>query len=86
MKARSKTEITIETHRILTIKRGGRHRLAWCEECGEQTRMATAIEAAILIGVSSRSIYQMIEARALHFVETPDRVIFICLNSLVDLS
>ena len=86
MKTRSRTEISVETHRILTIKRGSRHRLAWCEECGEQARMVTAEDAAILAGVSRRAIYQLIEARKLHFVETADREVFICLISLGNLS
>lgn len=86
MKTSSKTEIIAVTHRILTIKRGSRYRLAWCEECGNEVRMVTADEAAILAGLSSRAIYQLIEARELHFVETPDGIVFICLNSLGSLS
>jgi hypothetical protein len=86
MKSSTKTEITVETHRVLTIKRGTRHRLAWCEECGKQARMMTADEAAILAGVSPRAIYRRIEARELHFVETSNGLVFICLNSVGDLS
>jgi hypothetical protein len=55
-------------------------------ECGEQARMATADEAAILACVSPRAIYHLIEARELHFVEMPERVVFICLTSLGNLS
>lgn len=86
MKTRSKTEIIVETHRILAIKRGSRYRLAWCEECGEVARMVTADEAAILAGVSPRAVYQLVEARKLHFTESLDRVGFICLNSIGSLS
>ena len=86
MKTRSKTEIVVETQRILTIKRGSRYRLAWCEECGELARMVTAGEAAIRAVVSTRAIYQLVEARKLHFTESLDRVGFICLNSLGNLS
>ena len=86
MKTRSKTEIIVETHRILTVKKGSPHKLAWCEECEKKARMVTADEAAILAGVSSRAIYQLIEERELHFVETPDRVVLISLNSLGSLS
>ena len=86
MKTSSKTEIIAETHRILTIKRGSRYRLGWCEECGSEVRMVTADEAAIVAGLGSRAIYQLIEGRTLHFLETPDRVVFVCLNSLGNLS
>lgn len=82
MKTSSRTEIIVETYRILTLKGSSRYRFAWCEACGVQVRMATADEAAVLAGLSSRVIYQRIEARQLHFVETPSGVVFICLNSL----
>jgi hypothetical protein len=85
MKTRSRTEITVETHRILTVRRGDRYRITRCEECGGQTRMVTVEEARILAGVSSRTIYRLLEARELHFVETPDREVFICLTSLGNL-
>lgn len=81
----SKTEIIAETHRILTIRRGSRQRIAWCDECGEQVGMVTADEAAILASVSSRTIYQRVEARELHFVEAADGMVFVCLKSLGNL-
>lgn len=82
MKTKSKTEIIVETHRILTIKGGSGYRLARCEACGGQVQMATADQAAILARVSSRVIYQLIEAREIHFIETSSRMVLICLNSL----
>lgn len=81
-----KTEITIDTHRVLTIKRAARYRLVLCKECGGQVQVVTADEAAILAGTSSRAIYQLIEARRVHFAETADRLVLICLNSLGNLS
>jgi hypothetical protein len=83
MGIRSKTEIIVETHRILTIKRGSRRWLAWCEECDRQAQMVTADEAAILCRVSSRAIYQLIETGELHFRETPDGGTLICADSLM---
>ena len=84
MKTTSKTEIAVETHRILTItiNRSSRYRVTWCEECGKPARMVSADEAAILASLSSRAIYQLIEARELHFLEASDGLVFICLNSL----
>lgn len=82
MKTSSKTEIIVETHRILTIKGGSRYRFGWCEACGGQVRMTTADEAAMLASVATRVIYQLIEARELHFVETSSGMVLICLKSL----
>lgn len=84
MTTKSRTEITVETHRILTIKRRDRRLLTWCDQCGKQVRMVTADEAAILARVSSRSIYVLIEARELRFLETPDGLVLICLNCLLN--
>jgi hypothetical protein len=84
MKNRSKTEITVETRRILAIKRRSRPALEWCPECGGQSEMVTPDEAAILRRVSSRAIYVAIEAEELHFIETQSGLILICLRSLID--
>ena len=82
MKISRRTEITVETRRTLIIRNGRPYRLDRCAECGAQAQMTTANEAAILAGVSPRAIYQLIEARKLHFVEMPDGVVLICPNSL----
>ena len=44
--------------------------------------MGTPDEAAILAHVSSRTIYRWVEAETIHFAETPDGLLLICLNSL----
>ena len=78
----STTEITVETHRVVTIRRGSRRRVAWCDQCGKQAQMATASEVAILAGVSERAIFQLVEARELHFIETPEGLLLLCFNSV----
>jgi len=40
-------------------------------------------EAAVLSDTSSRAIYRLIEDGGLHFVETRDGDLLICLNSLM---
>lgn len=44
--------------------------------------MVTVDGAAILIGVSSRAIFRLVESGDLHFAETPDKLLLICRNSL----
>jgi hypothetical protein len=82
MKTTRKTQITVETHRVFTIRHHSRYHLGWCPECGPQAHMVTADEAAILCRVSSRAIYLRIEAHELHFKETPDGLLLVCVNSL----
>ena len=82
MKTKRRTAITIETDRVFVIRRRGGSVLAWCAECAEQVKMVTPDEAAVFSRVSSRTIYRWVEAEKLHFEETPDGVLFICLSSL----
>lgn len=44
--------------------------------------MLPADQAAILFRLSSRTIHRMVEEGKLHFTETPDGLLLICLNSL----
>jgi hypothetical protein len=79
MKKMKRTEITIETHRVLVIRRPKSSFLAWCAACAEQSQMITPVEAAVLARVSTRPIYRWIEADKLHFTETPDGLLHVCL-------
>jgi hypothetical protein len=74
--------ITIQQRERITIS--GSHPLtsAWCIECGAEVPMATGEQSALLAGLTSREIYRRVEEASLHFTETPDGQLFICLNSL----
>jgi len=76
-----RTEITIETHRVLRITKRHGFADAWCDECGNHVWTVTPEEAAVLGGVPTRLIYQWVEARRLHLIERPD-VLLVCLKSL----
>jgi hypothetical protein len=47
--------------------------------------MITADEAAQLSFISSRLIYRLVEADELHYVETPENRLLICMDSLKQL-
>ncbi len=83
---KKRTLITIETDRVLMIDGRRRtrssSRAAWCAVCAAQARMLTVDEAAAVAQTTSRTIYQWVEARKLHFTETPEGRLFICHNSL----
>jgi len=79
-------EVTIETDRILVIKRRKSSVLAWCPKCFQQVPMVAPDEAAVMIHVSSRKIYRWIEADKLHFTETSEGMLLICFNSLAMLA
>jgi hypothetical protein len=44
--------------------------------------MVTVEEAVALTGVSSRVIYRRVDGAQVHFVETPDGLLLVCLNSI----
>jgi len=77
-----KAKLIIATERVFVIrKRGAPHR-ARCEACGKEVDFVAADEAAVLARVSSRAIYRSVEDGNLHFIETAEGSLGICLNSL----
>lgn len=83
MMRKKRTEITIETDRIVLIKGRRPQARAWCMSCASQVSMVTVDEAASFAHVSSRAIYRWIEGGELHFIETADGRLVICLNSIL---
>ncbi|MCA1849650.1 MAG: hypothetical protein LC672_01015 [Acidobacteria bacterium] len=84
MGTKRRTEISIETDRLLVISRRRRRRaaVAQCTVCGPGAGMITVDEAATLARASAWMIYRLAGAGQLHFTETPEGSILICLRSL----
>ena len=75
-------EVTFErTEKILT--RRTRAGDTWCAACQATVRMLAPGEAATLVGVTARIIYQWVEARRVHSSESAEGETLICLNSLL---
>ena len=81
--SKKRTQVTVETERVLVIRRRYRAIEAGCEECGETVVMVRPDQAAAVSGHSLRAIFGAIEATELHFMEQPDGMLLICLNSLL---
>jgi hypothetical protein len=79
-----KIELTIETHQLLVIKRTKGLTQGWCSECAGHIPLVKPEEAAVLASVSPRTIYAWVEAGRVHFTETTEEGLRICLNSLLD--
>jgi hypothetical protein len=82
VKNKIRTEITIETERVLIIKKSKGSVLASCPMCVQQVPMIKVDEAATMARVSSRTIYRWVESDKVHFAETPEGLLLICLSSL----
>jgi hypothetical protein len=77
-----RTEITIETERVLVISKRKFAARAWCKPCGKQVEMVTVDETARLARVSSRTVYRWVETDKLHFTETSDGGLLVCYESI----
>ena len=53
-----------------------------CERCAEPSGMITPDEAAALCQVNTRTIYRWLETGSIHFSESGDGALLICLLSM----
>lgn len=86
MKRTKTTEIIIETDEVFVVRAGGAapHAVAgWCAGCGAEAAMLAPEAAARAAAMSARQVYRLVEAGRVHFAETPDGALLVCLSSLV---
>lgn len=75
------TERALDSSQVLVLQRGSKTALILCEKRACGTLLLE--EAVAVAGVSSRVIHQWVEAGLMHFTETPEGHLLICLNSLM---
>jgi len=78
-------EITVETERLLIIRRRYQAVEEWCHDCRKLALMIRPDQAAAVSGRTLRAIFADIETGTLHFRELPDGMILICLNTLLEI-
>ena len=76
-----KTEITVETGRVLIIRRRGMTR-AWCEACAAEVDTVSLDEIAEINGVPAALSLETL-SRSWHYCEDADGAPRICLESLL---
>ena len=81
MKTIRRLAITVEKRERLSIKRSDSAFPVWCSQCAGQ--LITADEAVAVAGLSSRAIHRRAEAGDVHFVESRDGLLLVCLSSLL---
>ena len=82
MSGRRRIVTTIETHEVLVVRRPGQTPPLLCASCVGACRMLTPQEAAHRAGVSQRTVYRWVEDGLVHFAETTDGNLFVCLAPL----
>ena len=76
--------LTVETHQLLVIKRNRSLTQDYCGECAGQVPLIKLEEAAVVASVSSQTIYAWVEAGCVHFMDTAEEGLRICLDSLLN--
>lgn len=82
MAQQRRTQITIETERIVLLRQARTTSRLCCPVCSQL--MVSVDEAARLAGVSTRVIYTLVEADQLHFTEATEGRLFVCPKSLLN--
>ncbi len=82
MGIKKRTEIIIETERVIVITPPPGSIKGWCKACVSPVEWLSPELAASLINVPPRLIYRWIESGQLHFIEGKDGSIKACRNSL----
>jgi hypothetical protein len=80
-KKRRKTSISIETRRVLWLRNGRNFKL-WCPECGEETSMLNIDDTVRQTHINTRELCRWINSNRIHFTETSDGLLLVCLNGL----
>jgi len=81
MADRKRIEITIETERVLIIRRR-RSTRAWCQACGREVDMVGLAEVEAITGAVQPMLQDSDEARGWHLAEGQGGTLLICLESL----
>lgn len=80
-----KYEVTIERDEVLVIRSPATEQTDWCSGCGREVSMVTPDQAVLIAGASWRQVSSWVESASVHFVETPDGLLLICLESISEL-
>ena len=83
MKTKRVVLVEVETER-LTIRQTSETVQLACPFCAAEVLMASAERAALLSGHGLRWVINQLETNGLHYIETNEGLLYICLNSLLN--
>ena len=80
---KKRTVITSRTHETFVVRwEKAESRKTFCAACAAEVEMLSVEEAVAVSGLRAREIFRLIESGTIHFIETNDGLMFVCLNSL----
>jgi hypothetical protein len=78
-----RTEKTVEIHEVYVIRQTSGPLPALCVEClAGDAHMVAPEQAAVIAAVPARTIYRWVETKMIHYKETPDGSLIVCVKSL----
>lgn len=80
--AHKRTEITVETDKLLIVRRHRSTRI-WCQECGCEVDMVSLGEAGALTGLTGKALSDCAGARRWHVPKGQEGTELVCLESLL---
>ena len=84
MKKTRRTEKTVEIHEFYAIRTASGSLPALCADCPTPDAiMLPPDHAALLSHVPTRMIYRLVETGSIHYRETPNGSLVVCVKSLV---
>lgn len=83
MRRRIRSEVTVETESLWMIRWRGRLAHTRCVVCAGDATLISLDEAVALSRISSRGIHRLAEAGEIHFQETSEGLLLVCLDSLL---
>ncbi len=81
---KKKATITVERERLFVLSRSDRVVDHWCHKCQANVKMISIDLAAALAGLNQRTVFQLVEAGKVHFVEMSEGQTLFCSNSLAE--
>ena len=75
-------ELTVEESEVVILHRRRMLLIEWCTGCGRRARMTGPEDAAAILRIAVRTIYQKVESGTLHFIEEADGRLLVCMESL----
>lgn len=82
IRRKRRTEITVETERIVLVRRRETSVLAHCARCGKTVNLISPEDVAILSGTTLRTVYRKLRVGEIHSKEMSDGSLLICEESL----
>jgi hypothetical protein len=84
MLKRTKNEVAVEFERTTVIRRRKGPLSVWCPGCDVDVVMLTPDEATMLTSITTRVLFRLIDESRVHFSETNEGLVWICLPTLLE--